>query len=397
MSHLQLAFITHYTALYGANRSLLDLVRGLRSHGVESRVLCPGRGELLKALEREGVEAKTVGFRRWRTQHRWKAPLRLATNLAVMPAIMRQMRAWQPDVIYTNSSLVPVGAWAAAALGIPHVWHLREFGREDYGLKHDFGRSFFSYWLRRSAAVLAVSDALRRRVAAELGLEIHVVYNGVVTREEARALRDMNPGPEPSGSDGGRDARAEGSYLFAIVGTLGGRKGQGEAIDALARARADGEDVRLWVVGSGPGGEEARLRERAKDREVEEFVEFLGYVEDPFDVYRAVDAVLVCSRSEAMGRVTAEAMFACRPVIGYRGGATPELLTHRESGLLYEGGADELAKCMSHLARNPEIGREMGRQGWTRAYPELTVEVYADRVHGILRAALEESGSVPGS
>lgn len=381
--------------MYGANRSLLDLIRGLREHGVECLVLSPGRGELLVELEREGVEASTARFRRWRTRCRRRAPLRLAANLAVMPSVVGRLRAWRPHVIYTNSSLVPVGGWAAFLLGIPHVWHLREFGREDYGLEHDLGPSFFRFWIRRSAAVLAVSEVLRRRMVGELGMEIHPVYNGVVTRERARALR------EEARLAQGRTRRPrdpdEESYVFAIVGTLAGRKGQEEAIDALARVRARGWQVRLWVVGSGPEDEASRLRQWARHRGVEEFVEFYGYVKDPFEIYLTADAVLVCSRSEAMGRVTAEAMLTCRPVIGYRGGATPELVADGETGLLYDGGPEDLADCMERLVRDPELGYRMGRQGWDRAFPQLTVEAYAERVYGILLDVLDASASTPRS
>lgn len=117
-------------------------------------------------------------------------------------------------------------------------------------------------------------------------------------------------------------------------------------------------------------------------------VEFPGFVSDPFEVYRAADAVLVCSRSEAMGRVTVEAMFAGRPVLGYRGGATPELIVDGETGFLYDGGAEELAERMDRLVRRPGLARRLGRRGWERAYPEFTVEAYADRIHRVLAGVL---------
>lgn len=389
---VRVAFVTHYTAMYGANRSLLALVEGLRPLGVEPRVLSPGRGPVTDELEAMGVPVRAIGFRRWRTQGRRGASLRLAGNLVVLPAVARQLRGWGVDLVYTNSSVVPVGIWAAELLGLPHVWHVREFGRADYGLTHDWGASFFGYWMRRSDAVVAVSEALRRHLAPDLGREVRVVYNGVVTRQRARELRDR---AAESAAGTGPEGEASGPYAFVIVGTLGGRKGQAEAIDALALVRERGLDARLRIVGSGPGGERERLERRASERGVGGRVEFPGFVSDPFEEYMAADAVLVCSRKEAMGRVTAEAMFACRPVVGYRGGATPELVADGETGLLYEDGAEGLADAMAELARRPELGRRMGREGWGKAFPELTVEEYAGRIHRLVeRTAL---GSAPGA
>lgn len=393
MTGLRVAFVTHTAGLYGANRSLLTLTEGLREHGVEPRVLAPREGRVTEELSDAGVPFRVLPFKRWRNRSRRKAPLRLGANLLLLPAVAGQLRRWGADLVYSNSSVVPVGAWTAALLGLPHVWHVREFGRPDYGLRHDLGRRAFSFWLQRADAVIAVSEALRRHLRPALGgRDARVVYNGVVSRAEARRLRERaRERGEASGAGGG----SGGPYVFAIVGTLGGRKGQAEAVEALALAREEGVEARLRVVGSGPEEEAGRLRRRAAELGVGDAVTFTGYVEDPFEEYLAADAVLVCSPAEAMGRVTAEAMLACRPVIGYRGGATPELVADGETGLLYGDGGAELAGKMAALARDPERGRRMGREGWDRAYPELTTEAYCERVRRILAEVADGSSGEP--
>ena len=49
---MRVLFITHYTDLYGANRSLLNLIDGLKQFKVKSFVLCPSEGEIPRALEK---------------------------------------------------------------------------------------------------------------------------------------------------------------------------------------------------------------------------------------------------------------------------------------------------------------------------------------------------------
>lgn len=387
MPPVRVVFLTHYAAMYGANRSMLALIKGLRDSGVEARVLSPSPGPLVDELEDEGIPCRVVRFWRWRTQpgSRWKAPLRLIGNGVVLPAVVRSILDWEADVVYTNSSVIPVGMWASAAVGLPHVWHVREFGRDDYDLRHDFGERWYSAWVRRSDAVVTVSKALERHVRGHLNREVDVVYNGVVTRARAQRLRERS---EAGGDHDAAGAETDAPATFVIVGTLGGKKGQAEAIDALSLVQRRGLDAQLRVVGSGPEGAEEKLRQRADERDVGATVEFHGYVADPFAAYLSSDAVLVCSRREAMGRVTAEAMFACRPVIGYRGGATPELVADGETGLLYEDGSEELAEQMVHLARRPELGRRMGRRGWRRAFPDLTIERYTERIGTILERVI---------
>src|SRR5580704_9816194 len=62
---LRVAFITHYTELYGANLSLLNLIEGLAGYGVRAHVICPDRGDLVGALDRRGVPAAVLPFEWW--------------------------------------------------------------------------------------------------------------------------------------------------------------------------------------------------------------------------------------------------------------------------------------------------------------------------------------------
>lgn len=34
--------------------------------------------------------------------------------------------------------MIEVGALSSLLVGIPHIWHIREFGEEDYNLKYDW-------------------------------------------------------------------------------------------------------------------------------------------------------------------------------------------------------------------------------------------------------------------
>jgi glycosyltransferase involved in cell wall biosynthesis len=121
-------------------------------------------------------------------------------------------------------------------------------------------------------------------------------------------------------------------------------------------------------------------------------VEFWGYIPDPERAFLAADVALMCSRSEAMGRVTAEAMSACRPVIGFDGGGTAELIDPGRTGLLYRGGAAELAAGMAQYAAAPEEAWRHGAAGWGEARRRHSTEAYVARVHAVLRGVLQARG-----
>ena len=111
----------------------------------------------------------------------------------------------------------------------------------------------------------------------------------------------------------------------------------------------------------------------------------MGFKKEVTAEYHRADAVLMCSRDEGMGRVTVEAMSYGKPVLGYRGGATPELLTDEVDGFLYENDAQGLAEKMDLLLKDPDRARTMGKAGQQKAIQQYTVQKYVDQVYDIFR------------
>ena len=59
---MRIAFFAHYAGQYGANRSLLTLVDGLRDYGVEPLVLLPAAGPFVGELERAGIAYEVAPY-----------------------------------------------------------------------------------------------------------------------------------------------------------------------------------------------------------------------------------------------------------------------------------------------------------------------------------------------
>jgi glycosyltransferase involved in cell wall biosynthesis len=383
----RVAFLTHYAELYGANRSLLGLIDGLAVYGVRPHVILPEPGDLLDALAARAVPAAVLPIDWWVSTCRTPAgaAARLVGAVRHIRGLTAQIGRWGCDLVYSNSSVFAAGALAAAELNLPHVWHLREFGRRDYDLAPDLGTRFARLGFRSADAIVCVSHALSRALLGRRPpAHARVVYNGVATEAEFDARRQA--------AEAARGRRQP--FTFALVGRFRPSKGQDVAIRAFARVAAGGPDVRLFLVGGAGGtGDQAyfdQCRDLAAELAVADRVEFWGYVPDPERAFLAADAALMCSRSEAMGRVTAEAMSCGRPVIGYAAGGTPELIADGTTGRLYQGGADELAAAIAAYAAAPELAREHGAAGWTAARRRFSVEAYVAQVHAVIR------GVVPG-
>ena len=69
-----------------------------------------------------------------------------------------------------------------------------------------------------------------------------------------------------------------------------------------------------------------------------------------------IDIELVCSRNEAFGRVTLEAMLHGIPVVGSNVGGTLELIKNRETGMIYQyGDINDLANKIEVLIKEHEL------------------------------------------
>lgn len=389
---MKVAFITHYTNLYGANRSLLNLIDGLKNHNVEPFVVVPSEGKIIDALRIRNVQFAIIPIKYWvgirtlesqsgnnlyqNVLYRREATKRLYKNLRILPSLKNQLKAWDIDIIYTNSSVTPVGALVARILKIPHVWHLREFIDIDYNFHHDWGKTVFNYLLRQANAQIAISKAIRSHFIHGISPErIHVIYNGVAS------IADFDKFYKISSSLITYDK----PYTFALIGLIHPNKGQDIAIKALSILSKDFSQVRLLIVGH---GESAELKKLAEELGIASKVEFWGHVDDPYKAYFASDVVLMCSKNEGMGRVTVEAMSACRPVIGYDNAGTSEIIQHEYTGLLYQGGHEELAICMRRFIENPAWAKQLGENAWHIARNEYSIETYSKKIYKVLLSIL---------
>ena len=373
---LRVAFIISHTPLYGANQSLLGMIEGLKKYGIKSHVLAPGKGPITERLIQKEIPYAVFPYKRWMSRNRWKAPARLGVNIAILPFLIKQLRNWQIELIYSNNSVIPVGAFLAELLSLPHVWHIREFGDIGLNLSYDWGKRFFSMWMKRANARIAVSEAVRDHVLRGSERYCHVIHNGIISEKE---LEELINGKYLKKTD------KKSSYTFAIVGRLQPAKGQEQAIQAIYKLSQNGHKARLLIAGEGQSDYLQFLQQLSQSLAVNDKLSFLGHVSKPFEIYTSVDAILMCSAHEAFGRVTMEAMAAGKPVIGLSSGATPELIEHEANGLLYDGTIEGLTDCMQKCLTAPDKSRMMGANGRDKVQQGYTNEIYAGKIYNVLQ------------
>jgi len=371
---MKICFISHSSDKYGAERALLELIDIIKEK-IECYVILPRSGPLIDEFRKRNITFSIFPYRWWmgKKYPRWKRFARIILNFFTWIPIALRIKLWKCDIVYTNTVTICVGALAAKLLKLPHIWHIHEFGYEHHGLVFDFGEKF-SYWFIKnfSNVVIINSYAVAKKYSQYIpSSKIKVIYQAVdvpheVINKEVQILKNRK-------------------FSCAIIGSLQEGKRQEEAILAIKELLDKGLDVELFIIGKGNPTYEKYLRDLVSKNNLDNYVKFLGYIDNPFPYIKAVNAILLCSRFEAFGRITIEAMKMGTPVIGAKSGGTMELIKEGFNGFLYTpGDYKELAEKIVFLYQHPEVAREIGENAKKWAEQQFTRERYRNEVLTIL-------------
>jgi len=272
-------------------------------------------------------------------------------------------RRFRPDVVHAHF-LVPAGLIATLAARAPVV--VTAHGQDVRNVGARVGvRMATRAVVRRAAAVIAVSDFLRRELEAkvpEARGKTEVVSSGVDL--ERFAPRGPAAARERVGWNGEGPA-------YLCVGSLTERKNVVRLADAFAAIGAG----RLAFVGDGP------LRRELEGRARVRVVGGVPYDAVP-DWLGAADVVCQPSLVEPFGMAALEAMAAGRTVVASRVGGAPEFVTP-EAGVLVDPLDDAaLSHALVTAARLP-VPNEAARQ----AAAAHDIRRQAARVEEILERA----------
>lgn len=372
---MNVLMFTHEKNLNGASKSMLNLIDELKRRNVNFYVVSPfNDGPVIDELTDRGVKVFCHDCKRWmrKKPDNWKRWMGIRLKWVVYNQfynaiearkIKREIVDLDIDILHSNTSVINIGGIVSKMTGIPHIWYIREFAKEDFGLHYLEGEAeTYRYIGRHADSIITVSNALngkmRRFIPAS---KLEMIYNGV----GAENIID-------------RKSVSKAEYSFLITGTIQPGKGQDVAVKAAKElCRRGYSNFKLYIAGR---GDTAWLESAAHD--CRDKIIFLGQISDMAALRKKMDVELVCSKCEAFGRVTVEAMMGAMPVIGANTGGTPELIIDGKTGLLYEqGNYKMLADKMQFFLDNPREMEKMGIEAQNYAVKAYNIKRCADDVY----------------
>ncbi len=380
-------FVAHNTSISGANLSFLSVIKGISSSIKIVVLVNDNKGGLIDRLNELGIEY--ICFRYdWWFAHRRNNICKQIARLMIdgknyllsnkSNKMIRTIRSYNFDVIYSNTSTIDIGAYIARSLGIPHIWHIREFGQEDFGFIPLVSENRMRLAFNEAYKLILISKALSKKYESIVPPEkVTVIYNGL----DVDKL--LSKGKIPF---------ANGNINILITGQVCNAKRQDVAVRAVSKVREKGYPAVLFVAGNIDHSYIDPVLKKYPDNA--DWVKMLGSVSNIYELRNIIDIELVCSKSEAFGRVTLEAMLHSVPVIASNCGANPELIRHEETGLLYAFENDEdLSNSIIRLIEDKKLYSRIVSRAMEFA-KNFTVENNSKAVQEVIEGALNVNAKV---
>ncbi len=128
------------------------------------------------------------------------------------------------------------------------------------------------------------------------------------------------------------DQKCKVLFTIVAVGRLTPPKKMDRVIRLASRFKKEQIKVRFQIIGDGELIEELLTLRKALD--VEDVVEFIGFVKNPFPYIKSADLLLLSSAFEGFGLVVCEAMCLGVPVVSTKTTGPTEIIDNNKYGLL---------------------------------------------------------------
>lgn len=363
----------------GATHSALSVIEEIKKRGNTVIVVCPQIGGYLKKrLDALNIPCYDVhfGFKSYPGGNlspiKWCYALisSLWVNKTAARIIAGIIRKETVDIVHTNVGPVVCGYEACRKLGIPHVWHIREYGDRDFNIKMFPSKTRFRKWLLKSYVISITNDLVEYNNLKGFP-NVHVIYNGVRRSDDLLFIENKEK-------------------YFLCASRVSPEKGFEQVIRVFSQFHALYPDYILKIIGLEDKKYKAKLIKLADSLSALQWIEFDGYQENVSEYMARAQALLVASPNEGFGRMTAEAAFAGCLVIGKNTAGTKEILD-LIGGFPFISDEEMLSSMIQVINLRSDEKEIIMRNSQEKAINYFSEEKYVERVIELYESILSAS------
>lgn len=166
--------------------------------------------------------------------------------------------------------------------------------------------------------------------------------------------------------------------VIGVMGRLDESKGFYDAIRSI-KILEKLSDKKFILKIAGSGLIETKLRSLVKDLDLENKVEFCGWIKSKKDFFSSIDIFLLSSKSETFGLVLLEAMKYFKPIISTDADGPKEILRDKQDALIVplkpsENIDERIANAVIEMVNNPDAMNLMVENSAVRVREKFSYE-----------------------
>lgn len=338
---------------------------------VLSGVQTGSEGSLIEEAEEQGINLLFIN-----ELVREISPIKDVTALIKMFISMRNNSY---DIVHTHSSKAGIlGRFAAKLAGIPVIIHtIHGWSFHDY--LPSYQKQLYIY-LEKIAAKFSDALVFVSEADLETGLKI-----GIGKKSKYRLIRSAIPRIQFNNLEKNKEINRKKLGIpdnVLVIGNVGRLSDQKNPIDWIQIAKKislEEDNVFFLLVGDGP------LRLDVQE-EINEFFlseKFIlpGLTRDVLSYFSIIDIFLITSLWEGLPRTVLQAMAMGIPVVAYRSGGIPDIVSDGITGYLCKAGdIESMVKKSIFLLNNHLIREEMGRKGNLLIRNDFDLQVMIEQI-----------------
>ena len=359
--------------MYGADKVLLELIKGLDRQEFEAHVILPNDGVLVEALRQVGAHVSVLDYPILR--RKYFNPKGIADYIRSYNFYAKQIalyaREHSIDMVHNNTAAVLEGIYLKRKLKLPLIWHVHEIIVKPKAIS-----DFINMLMGRYAdKIVTVSQAVANHIKQSPFIkdsQVEVIYNGV----DNAVYYPMDASSIREKFDIAQDA-----LVIGMIGRVNAIKGQNDFIEAVEPLLEKNEQAVAFLAGGVFPGEEWRLEEldnRIASSSVVSQIHRIDYYDKTSELYNMFDIfVLPSIKPDSLPTVVLEAMACSKPVVCYNNGGIAEMVVDDKSGYLVKPNRpQELSNAISLLIDSSEKREKFGRVGYQRQRELFSLESY---------------------
>lgn len=359
--------------VYGASKIFLGTVQLLKKRNHEVWVVLSEDGPLVKKLASAGATVLMVrlGILRRKYFNPRGIINRIATLLRARKQLQELIRKESIELVYSNTTGVLAGAFAARNCGVRHIWHVHEIIENPFWLKQLLGHLMNRY----AVGIIAVSEAVKQSWESVLPAErITVIQNGI----------DYSPYLEHEQTLTKELQLPTAAIVIGMVGRVHYWKGQSYFLKLAGQLHQKHPSLHFLLAGDAYPGYEYLYQEmqtQIETLQLSDVVHNLGFREDIPAVMQTIDLLLLPSQQpDPFPTVILEAMASAKPVIATQFGGAVEMIDAGITGDLMP--ADQVDTAVSVIESWLDKNRlqAAGEAGRKRVLEKFSLEAWEHKM-----------------